>query len=68
MFSVVIINLSILPEVMFIAIAAKFCRVRRIGRFGYKMVPPGKVQIPDFTNKNAHKEVIMQGAQAGTWD
>ena len=29
MFSVVIINLSILPEVIFIAIAAQFCRVRK---------------------------------------
>ena len=27
------------------------------------MVPPGKVQIPGFTDKDTHKEVIMKGAQ-----
>ena len=26
------------------------------------MVPPGKVQIPGFTDKDTHKEVIMKGA------
>ena len=30
-----------------------------MGRFGYKMVPPGKV---GFTEKDSHKEVIMKGA------
>ena len=40
-----------------------FAEYRRIGRFGYKMVPPGKVQIPGFTDKDTHKEVIMKGAQ-----
>ena len=27
------------------------------------MVPPGKVQIPGFTDKDTHKEVIMKGAK-----
>jgi len=27
------------------------------------MVPPGKVQIPGFTDKDTHKEVIMEGAK-----
>ena len=27
------------------------------------MMPPGKVQIPGFTDKDTHKEVVMKGAK-----
>ena len=40
-----------------------FAEYRRIRRFGYKKVPPGKVQIPSFTDKDTHREVIVKGAQ-----
>lgn len=40
-----------------------FAQYRRIRRFGYQMGPPGKVQIPGFTDTGTHKEVIMKDAK-----
>ena len=45
-----------------LSLQLNFGEYRRVGRFGYKMVPPGKVQIPGFTDKDTHKEVIVKGA------
>ena len=35
----------------------------RAGRFSYKMVPPGRVQIPGFSNDDTYKRVICKGAK-----
>ena len=35
---------------------------RKAGRFSYKMMPPGKVQVPGFCNTDMHRDIIMKGA------
>lgn len=39
-----------------------FAKYRRAGRFTYKMMPPGKVQVPGFCNTDVHRDVITKGA------
>lgn len=40
-----------------------FAKYMRSGRFSYKMMPPGKVQVPGFSNEDTHKDVITKGAK-----
>jgi len=40
-----------------------FGKYRRAGRFCYKMMPPGKVQVPGFCNADTHLDVITKGAR-----
>ena len=39
-----------------------FAKYERSGRFGYKMVPPGKVQVPGFASIDTYQEVVTKGA------
>jgi len=39
-----------------------FAKYERSGRFGYKMVPPGKIQVPGFTSSDTYQEAITKGA------
>ena len=39
-----------------------FAMYERSGRFGYKMVPPGKIQVPGFSNGDTYREVLAKGA------
>ena len=39
-----------------------FAKYERSGWFGYKMVPPGKIQVLGFTSSNIYQEVITKGA------
>lgn len=40
-----------------------FAKYERSGRFGYKMVPPGKIQVPGFANSDTYQEVTAKGAR-----
>ena len=40
-----------------------FAKYKRSGKFGYKMVPPGKVQVPGFCNLDLYQDVIVKGAK-----
>ena len=40
-----------------------FAKYKRSGRFGYKMIPPGKVQVPGFCNSDLYQDVIAKGAK-----
>jgi len=40
-----------------------FAKYERAGKFGYGMVPPGKVQVPGFCSSDLYQEVIAKGAQ-----
>jgi len=40
-----------------------FAKYERAGKFGYEIVPPGKVQVPQFYSYDLHQEVIAKGAQ-----
>ena len=40
-----------------------FAKYKRSGKFGYKMVPPGKVQVPGFCNSDLYQDVITKGAK-----
>ena len=40
-----------------------FAKYERSGRFAYKIVPPGKVQVPGFSNDNQYLEVVAKGAK-----
>lgn len=44
-------------------ITAQFVKYERSGRFSYKMVPPGKVQVPGFSNDDQYMEVLVKGAK-----
>lgn len=37
-------------------------KYRKVGRFSYKMMPPGKVQVPGFCNTDMHRDIITNGA------
>jgi len=39
-----------------------FAKYRKVGRFSFKMMPPGKVQVPGFCNTDMHRDVITKGA------
>ena len=38
-----------------------FAKYERSGQFGYKKIPPGKVQVLGFSNADTYKEVIIKG-------
>ena len=40
-----------------------FAKYKRSGKFGYKMVPPGKMQVPGFCNSDLYQDVIAKGAK-----
>ena len=40
-----------------------FAKYKRSGKFGYKMVPPGKVQVPGFCNSDLYQDVITKRAK-----
>ncbi len=40
-----------------------FAKYRRAGRFAFKMMPPGKVQVAGFSNADTHLDVINKGAR-----
>ena len=44
-------------------IQLNFAKYERSGRFSYKMIPPGKVQVPGFSNNNQYLEVVAKGAK-----
>ena len=44
-------------------IQLNFAKYERSGRFSYKMIPPGKVQVPGFSNNNQCLEVVTKGAK-----
>ena len=40
-----------------------FAKYKQSGKFGYKMIPPGKVQVPGFCNSDLYQDVIANGAK-----
>ena len=40
-----------------------FAGYNRAGKFGYKILTPGKVQVPGFTEADTHQQVTMRGAK-----
>ena len=40
-----------------------FAKYEKAGRFSYRMLPPGKVQVPGFSNEDTYKDVLMKGAK-----
>ena len=40
-----------------------FAGYKRAGKFGYKILAPGKVQVPGFTEADTHQQVTMKGAK-----
>ena len=42
-------------------IQLNFAKYERSGQFSYKMIPPGKVQVPGFSNNDQHLEVVPKG-------
>ena len=69
MFSVAIINLSILPEVIFIAIAAQFCRVRKNRKVWLKDGTSWKgTNTMQASLTRTHKLGSYNEGWTGTWD
>ena len=40
-----------------------FAQYRRAGRFGYQMMPPGRIQISGFSDADTYLDVIKKGAK-----
>lgn len=49
--------------VLYIIFLLNFAEYRRSGRFGYKMVPPGRIQIPGFEGNDTYIQVISKAAR-----
>lgn len=48
--------------IVFIFTQLNFAKYERSGRFAYKMIPPGKIQVPGFSNSDTYQEVLAKGA------
>ena len=48
---------------LLVFVQLNFAKYERSGRFSYKMVPPGKVQVPGFSNSDSYNEVVSKGAK-----
>ena len=44
-------------------IQLNFAKYERSGQFSYRMIPPGKVQVPGFSNNDQYLEVVAKGAK-----
>ena len=44
-------------------IQLNFAKYERSGRFSYRMIPLGKVQVPGFSNNDQYLEVVAKGAK-----
>ena len=40
-----------------------FAKYRRGGQYSYKMLEPGRVQIPGFTDSDVYADVVAKGAK-----